>query len=58
MVFAFMWTIDVVYFVNYFTNVLPQFLEETLIYGLMIVNFVFSVFVVYDSLTHPELFKW
>ncbi len=55
LVFSLLWFIDIILFINHYSIFLSNSEREIITYFLFSINLIFAVFIVFDSLTHPEL---
>lgn len=54
-VFSSLWILDIVLFISRLQIIFPEFVRVIFVYFLFVINLFLALFVVYDSLTHPEL---
>lgn len=55
MVFSLLWLLDILTIVQSYFTVFPIEYKLITIYTLFTINLIFAIFIVYDSLSHPEL---
>ncbi|MCB0731039.1 MAG: helix-turn-helix domain-containing protein [Ignavibacteriae bacterium] len=55
LVFSALWILDIFLIVQRYFEILPLEYQSLIIYTLFIINLLFAIFIVFDSLSHPEL---